>query len=60
MCHFRGIYVANTYGSSMVSKVVFFLFDICGNVGQYVDHISSAVGHINAVWQAYLFRGIYQ
>ena len=37
------------------------IFDSCTVLwGVYVDYSMSAVGHIYAVWQAYLFRGICQ
>ena len=37
------------------------LFDLCVQYcGIYVDYSRSTVGHIFAMWQTYLFRGIFQ
>ena len=37
-----------------------FVMDVCSNAGLYVDYRRSAVGHKCAVWQAFLFRGLWQ
>ena len=44
--------------SSMVNKCcsLLILIDMCINVGAYIDYIRSAVGHICAMWQAYLLE----
>ena len=43
-------------------KVVFFVFLLICIVmlGLYIDYSGNAVGHIYAMWLAYLFRGISQ
>ena len=60
---FESIFVAGTYCAvewEINVTVYLFLMDVCSAVDLYGDYSRHVVGHICAMWKAYLFRGICQ
>ena len=63
MWDLRGIFIVSIYMAIAwsINIAVYWLFIyVCRIVILYIDYSSSAVGHICAMLQAYLFRVIYQ
>ena len=62
MWHLKGIFIAGTYMamSCEVGVVVDFVVITVAMWHLYVDHSTNVVGHICAMCQPYLFRGIRQ